>query len=392
MLISAALAGACTVGDGNADGAADLQRRIDPIFSDIGAHRPGYAIGIIEQGELVFARGYGLANVVKGEAISADTAFNLASLSKQFTAAAVAREIVEGRMRLEDPIRSKWPELPAFMEPVTIGHLVYMTSGVPEYFTLPSPRGGWSSENRFTVKDALGAVFRSNGLVFEPGTRWAYSNSNYLLLAELVARRNNTNFADHMERSFFKPLGMTRTWVDARLEQRPAIARAYIATSDTARWQEAPRLSPHYGGSGIYSTLSDLARWDAALFRDRVFGQAFTETMLSTRHYAHPKANDAFGLVHGIYNGRATIWYEGGDFGVSTFSVRVPGSRVTVICLANFAEAGCRERAYRVLDAFLEARAHPGPVRQQLRVARWHIMSGRSSNPPPRPAEMASSG
>lgn len=355
IIIAGLFAAGCGAKEAARGDEVALQTRVDDLFADIVPARPGYAIGVIRNGELVIARGYGLADLRTGERIGADTAFNLASLSKQFTAAAIALEIGRGRLTLDDPIRRRWPELPEFMEPVTVGHLVYMTSGVPEYFTLPAPRGGWASENGFTVEDALAAVFGSAGLVFEPGTRWAYSNSNYQILAELVARQNRTSFPNHMQVSFFAPLGMRRTWVDAPLEQRPGTARAYVPASGAGEWREAPRLSPHYGGSGMFSTLADLARWDAALFRDHRFGEDFTRTMLSTRAYAHPKTNDAFGLVRGIHDGLSTIWYEGGDYGVSTFMVRVPDRQLTVICLANFAEADCRGRAYKVLDAALLA-------------------------------------
>lgn len=336
-----------------APAAKALHTRIDAVFADVTGRRPGYAIAIVDDGRLSFARGYGRADIETGAPITADTAFDLASLSKQFTAAAVAHEIAAGRMTLDDRLRAHWPDLPPFLEPVTVGHLVYMTSGVPEYYSLPSPRGGWASENAFTVDDAIGAVLRNGRLTFEPGTRWSYSNINYQLLARTVARLNGTDFATHMTRRFFLPLGMRRTWVDARLEQRPPMARSYVPAAVGAGWRVAPRRSPHYGGSGMFSTLEDLARWDAALYRDKALGEAFTRIMLSTRRYAHPKDNDAFGLVHGTRNGQATVWYEGGDYGVSTFMIRVPARRLTVICLANFAEANCAARANRVLDIAL---------------------------------------
>jgi CubicO group peptidase (beta-lactamase class C family) len=329
-------------------------QRIDAIFADMSGDRPGYAVGVVSNGRLAIFRAYGVADLETRAPITADTAFNLASLSKQFTAAAVAREIVRGRIGLDDPLGRHWPGLPAFLQPVTIGHLIYMTSGIPEYFTLPSPKGGWTSEDRFTVRDSLSAVFKADRLLFQPGSRWAYNNSNYQLLAALVARLNRTDFPTHMARAVFQPLQMRHSWVDAPLQKRASMARSYVPAAFGAGWREAPRLSPHYGGSGMFSTINDLARWDAALFRDRALGDRFSRLMLSTRRYAHPKANDAFGLVHGQRGGVATLWYEGGDYGVSTFMIRVPAHRLTVICLANFAEANCASRANQIVDAALE--------------------------------------
>lgn len=333
-----------------------LAAAIDELFSDVSGDRPGYAVGIVIDGCLAVAGGYGLADLKSGERITANTTFNLASLSKHFTATAVAAEIVAGQLTLDDPLSDHWHGLPEFMRNVQIGHLVYMTSGVPEYFSLPSPRGGWASADRFTVEDAISAVFKSGELVFEPGTQWAYNNSNYILLAELVARLNRTTFAEHMENRFFEPLGMENTWVDARLERRRGSSRAYVRGVANVGWREVPRLSSHYGGSGVFSTLNDLARWDVALFRDKVFGRDLAELVVSTRRYAHPKDNDAFGLVHGRRNGIPILWYEGGDEGVTTFVVRAPRPGITVYCLANFANADCRERAYAAIDLAFEER------------------------------------
>jgi CubicO group peptidase (beta-lactamase class C family) len=202
-------------------------------------------------------------------------------------ATAVADEITRGQLRLDDRLADHWSGLPGFMPEVQIDHLVYMTSGVPEYFTLPSPRGGWSSEHQFTIRDILSAVFDAGQLTFKPSTRWAYNNSNYVLLAELVGRTNGRRFSDHMQRRFFRPLGMNSTWVDDRLESRAGAARSYITGLAGLGWQPVPRRSPYYGygGSGIFSTLADLALWDAALYRDEVFGSRLAALVVSTRRF-----------------------------------------------------------------------------------------------------------
>lgn len=334
-----------------------VRARIEVVFAPYEeAEGAGYVIGVVRGGELVFAEGYGYADIERRIPLTPDTPMNLASLSKQFTAASIALEVTRGRLNLDDRLRQHWPGLPVFLDDVSIAHLVYMTSGVPEYYELPHPRGlGWSSEDGFTVDDALAAIFASDGLQFEPGSRWAYSNSNYQLLAELVARLNGVTFAAHMESTFFEPLSMRATWVDAPIDAgRADRALAYQRTE--LGWREAPRRSPHYGGSGVFASLRDLARWDAALYRDEAFGRRFSDLMLSTRRFAHDKANDAFGLVHGEYRGLATVWYEGGDYGVSTYMVRLPARDETVICLSNIGEGGCAEKARAVVDILLEER------------------------------------
>ena len=156
-------------------GSASLKERVDGLFAAYAVgDRPGYALGVVRDGELVVAEGYGLADVASGRRIDSGTAFNLASLSKQFTGAAVALEIQRGRLSMGDRLAERWASIPEFMDEITIGHLVYMTSGLREYSTLPSPVGGWSAEDGFTVDDAISAVFASGELEYAPGTRWTY--------------------------------------------------------------------------------------------------------------------------------------------------------------------------------------------------------------------------
>ncbi len=329
---------------------SSLNERVDSLFGAYEGHRPGYAIGIVRGGELVHATGYGSAQLVPFRPIGADTPFNVASLSKQFTAAAVALEVERGQLSLDDALAVHWPDLPEFMHGITIAHLVYMTSGLPEYYTLTSPKGGWNSEDRFTVADSIDAVLNSGELLYEPGTQWSYSNINYQLLAELVARLNNVPFSQFMKTEIFDPLDMDNTWVDAPLQDRAAAATAYVWEKG---WKAAPRLSPHYGGSGVFTTLNDLAKWDRALYTDLAFGASFSRRMLSTRRFEHDKDNDAFGLVHGSYQGQSTIWYEGGDYGVSSYMSRLPQRDETVICLSNFGNGRCFDKAHAVIDLLI---------------------------------------
>ena len=355
---------------------AALGARIDAIFADHAkTDSPGYAVGVIRDGELWFARGYGQANLDDDVAITPATAFHLASVSKQFTASAVALLILDGKLSLDDPLSRYVPEAAKFGPDLRIKHLVYMTSGLPEYTTRLRPNGDpWFSAFYFTRHDAIAATLAADKLDFAPGTKWSYSNVNYMLLTKVVEVVSGQPFAEFMQARVFKPLGMSATVIDddttAIIPRRaigygprsPEIVAEAAKVGFTLRpgpgYARLNRNAPHFGGSGVFSTLEDLARWDANWDRPEL-GAGFTPLMLSRMTFAHPKANDAFGLVHGELLGRPTLWYSGSDLDASTYMVRFPAQRTTVVCLSNLLDGDCEGRARKVVEALVAEGALP---------------------------------
>ncbi len=329
----------------------EVHPAIDSVFADVATGAsPGYALGIFRDGEVSYARGYGMANLDHGVPISSSSVFNVASLSKQFTAAAVALLVLRGEVALDEEVRTYVPELPAAFGPIEVRHLVYMTSGLPEYYRLPRPGNrDWNSDH-FTVADALDAVMASPEADFEPGTEWAYSNTNFQLLAEIVARVSGSSFADFLDDHVFAPLEMHSTHVNSDLGRVIPNRVTGYNHRDEGGFRQEIRRSPHYGGSGVFTTIDDLAKWDRALRTDGLAGPAFTELMLSTQRFEHDKDNDAFGLVWGDFNGRRTLWYEGGDLGFSSYFVLFPDEDLTVVVLSNLGTGRSFERANRVID------------------------------------------
>ena len=345
---------------------------IDAIFAPFNhAGSPGYAIGVVRGGELVFARGYGRANLDYDQPITPTTAFHLAAASKQFTAAAIALLIMDGKLSLETPVLEFFPDLAHFQADLRVKHLMYHTSGLPDYVTQRRP-GGWSwfSFDYFNTTEAVSATMRAPALRFAPGTRWEYFNVNFMLLAIIVERVSAMPFADFLELRVFAPLGMQQTHVnDDPTLIVPGRATGYVDRADPPTRQQLEhvglqlrqgkgyaqmlRVSPHYGDSGVFSSIEDLARWDANFTTFKLAGRNFTGQMLQRMKFAHAKDNDAFGLVFGRFQGREMIMSSGADLDSSVFIGRLPAEQLTVICLSNIATGDAEGKASKVLSILL---------------------------------------
>jgi CubicO group peptidase (beta-lactamase class C family) len=331
-----------------------VAKQVDAIFAGFNTPRsPGYAVGVLQKEKLVYARGFGSANLDEATPITSKSVFNVASLSKQFTAAAIALLIREGKVSLDDPVRRHLPEFPERFGAVRVKHLVYMTSGIPEYYRQERPGGRTWDPDYFTIADAIAASLASARLDFRPGEKWAYSNVNYMLLATIVERVSGESFASFARRRIFEPLKMADTHVndDVRLVVRNR-AVGYNVRPEGGYYRH-DRVSPHYGGSGVFTTIEDLARWDRSFHTHALGGPELTALLLSTMRFEHEKVNDAFGLVWGEHRGLRTLWYEGGDLGFSSYMVRFPDDELTVIVLSNLGSGRAVDKAREVLGVLI---------------------------------------
>jgi CubicO group peptidase (beta-lactamase class C family) len=343
------------------------QVEIDRLFARP-AGAPGYAVAIIKDGEFALSRGYGLANLDDGIRITPETSFHLASVSKQFTAAAIALLILDHKIALTDPVSKYIPEAGKYGEGLRIEHLVYMTSGLHEYTDLPRASGDpWMTFYYFTRDEAIATALRPDRLEFVPGAQWAYRNINYMLLTKIVEVVSHQPFSAFMKQRIFTPLGMLHTEIDddtteviphratgyelrsdARLVKE--MAGAGVAIKPGEGWVRLVRVSPHFGGSGVFSTLDDLLEWDRNWYTQRLGGQDFTDLMNRREKFEHDKDNDAFGLVWRERYGHPMLDYSGGDTDTSTYMARFPELRLTVICLSNMPLGDAEGKAQALLN------------------------------------------
>ncbi len=336
---------------------ADAARAIDALFADVDrADGPGCALGVSRAGALAMARGYGMANLDWGIPITPATNFYLGSVSKQFTAGAIALAARQGRLSLDDDIREHVPEVPDYGETITIRHLVHHTSGLRDYLELGA-MSGRRLEDVWGRDEILALIGRQEGLNFPPGERYLYSNTGYFLLAEIVERATGLSLREFAQTHIFGPLEMTSTrFHDDHREVLPLRAVGYEEADGEWRMNHAWSFD-QVGSGGVYSSIEDLARWDADYYRESVGGRGFRDQMLERGVLEDGEVLDyAFGLDVGRYRGLPTVAHGGSLAGFRSQLLRFPEERTAVVVLCNFPTAEPGRRARRVADVLLAGR------------------------------------
>jgi CubicO group peptidase (beta-lactamase class C family) len=338
--------------------AAGQDAGIDGIFQDLAAPgTPGCAVGVVREGMLAFAGGYGTANLDHDVPITPRTVFYTGSVSKQFTAAAVLLAARQGHLSLDDDIRTHVPELPDYGMPVTVRQLVHHTSGLRDYLALHVLAG---IRPGATDEAILALLARQRALNFQPGERYLYSNSGYFLLSEIVRRTTGVSLREFARREFFDPLGMDRSlFLDDATEIVPHRATGYSPAEDGYRmdhWWPFAQV----GSGGVYSTVEDLARWAAALAGGRVGPPGFVDALLERGVLLNGDTLDyAFGLTLGEHRGLRTVGHGGALAGFRSHLVLFPDQATAVVVLCNRSDGDPGRRAMAVAEQVLGDRMVP---------------------------------
>lgn len=309
-----------------------MQADVDELMRDYTGAVPGAAVLVLHDGEAALRRGYGLADLETGAPITAASNFRLASLTKQFTAAAILLLAEDGRLRLDDPVRKWLPTLPPAAEPVTLHHLLSHTSGLIDYEdVMPEAIDG-----QLRDADVLALLEPHDRLYFAPGTQYRYSNSAYALLALIVGKASGSDFAGFLRERIFLPLGMTHT-VAFEDGISTVAGRAYGHRLAEGAWTRSDQSSTSavLGDGGIYSSIDDLAKWDAALYGDRLLSDA-SRALAFAPQTATPTGEedvDAYGYGWRLHGDM--LWHSGETIGFRNVILRFPRERLTVIVLSN---------------------------------------------------------
>ncbi len=333
----------------------DLGSRVDELYAD--QHRsdaPGGVVAVIENGRIVHETAFGMADLERGVAITTDSVFEIGSISKQFTAMCILLLELDGKLSVEDDVRKYVKELSEYERPITIRHLLHHTSGIRDIETL-IPLAGIPWMNYSSHDDMLELVFRQRGLNFPPGDQYLYSNSGYLLLAEIVERVSGLSLRDFAANRIFEPLGMrsTQFWDHpSQIIERRAIA--YEASADGG-WDNALWYNPFAGPAGVYTSAGDLARWDANFYDNRLGGGAELIARMETPGLLESgeEIEYAMGLMVESYRDQRMVSHGGAWMGYRASLERFPDQRLTIVALSNGARG---LGSFRVANLYLDER------------------------------------
>ncbi len=249
---------------------------VDQLFADLSKPgSPGCAVGVYRDGKIIYAKGYGLANLEENVPITPETVFDIASVSKQFTAASILLLQKQGKLRLDDDVRKYIPELPDYAAhgagKITIRHLISHTSGLRDYVSLFT-LAGINNDSVTTDNDALGIILRQKGLNFPPGSAWQYSNSGYFLLSLIVQRVSGKTLKDFAAEQIFQPLGMVHSqYRNDHTSLIPHRALAYDR-GENGSYKLSVSYAETTGDGMVHTSIEDLQKWDESFYSEQVGG------------------------------------------------------------------------------------------------------------------------
>lgn len=329
-----------------------LAPAIDRLFVDWAVRgRPGGGVAIVKGERVVHSRCYGLANVETGDAFRPDHRFAIASVTKQFTAYAILLLEEKGRISIDDVLQEKFPDFVSVAAPITIRQLLNNTSGLRDHITLATFAGGRLLHGD---KDALRALITAQaGLNFDPGARYCYSNTNFVLLSWVIERITGKSLGEALYDLIFEPLQMNSTSVVENPLRPPKFAAAGYAGTGAVGFRPWNWDMSVAGDGGMWSTLGDLIKWELNFANPRCGSRAIQERMrerpvfVDGTHSAY-----ALGLTTGSISGQPWEGHGGGFDGYRSFRLRFPTLDLGIIALANFT-ADIQRAAEEVASLFL---------------------------------------
>jgi len=313
-------------------------------------HIPGLSLLVVKAGKIVQAEGFGLANVELQAPVKPETVFQSGSVGKQFTATAVTMLVEEGKIGLDDPLTKYFADAPAAWKDVTVRELLSHTAGFGDYPKDFDFRKDWTEDEELKLIESI-------PLAYPPGTKWEYSNLGYVTLGILLHRVTGQFYGDFLQQRIFQPLGMQSTRIISEADIVPNRAAGYRLVKGELKNQEwvAPIVNTTADGS-LYFSILDLAKWDAALYTERLLKRSSLDLMWTPAKLKNGQPNKGgygFGWFIEQRQGHRCIHHDGAWQGFETAIDRYVDDQLTVVVLANLAEAKPGEISRHVAEMYL---------------------------------------
>jgi len=286
---------------------------------------------IARQGDVLLSKGYGLADREQNISNTAQTRYRLGSITKQFTAMAILILAAQGKLTVEDPICNYLADCPSSWKAITVDQLLTHTSGIPEYVILPDFR---KTQGTPSSPEQIIARFKDLPLAFQPGEKWIYSNSGYIVLGYIIERASGQSYEEFLKQFIFNPLNLHDTGYD---HNSNGLAVGY-PNQYSPLSADFIDMSIPYAAGALYSTVEDLYRWEQALSTEQLIPQTYLDQMFAP-HAAIPNnaGGEAYGYgwFIGTERGRRIIYHAGGINGFAAIIARYPDEQITLIVLTN---------------------------------------------------------
>ena len=331
---------------------------VDEVFADFTkAGSPGCAVAIYRNGRIIYAKGYGLANIEEDVPITPQTVFDIGSTSKQFTAASILLLEKQGKLSLTDDVRKYIPELPDYGQKISILQLLNHTSGLRDYLALMH-LAGINTDSVTKDEDALQIITRQKALNFAPGSDWLYSNSGFFLQSIIVKRVSGKTLREFATENIFNPLEMIHT--QYRDDHKALISNRAMAYEKKDGYTLHVSYFEQTGDGAVHTSVEDLLRWDENFYSGQVGGKNFLAEMQEPGKLNTGKVLDyAKGLWIEDYRGLHTVNHGGSWGGYRAELLRFPDQHFSVACLCNRGDATPTRRAHQVADIYLGSMMKP---------------------------------
>lgn len=336
-------------------------QQVDQLFAAYDqAGSPGCSVGVIRDGKFAYRKSYGAASLELGVPLTSQSAFYMASVSKQFTAASVVLASEQGYLSLEDDVRKYIPELPDYGHAITLRQMLHHSSGLRDFLALVY-LAGRNISDLSSPAEILKVIAGQKGLNNIPGDEFVYSNSNYFLLGVVIQRATKKTLAEFAAQNIFQPLGMTHTLY---YDDNTLVVPGRVAAYDPAKGGKfAVDWSTTYdvvGGGGMMSTVDDLLLWDNNFYADKL-GKGGLVKELQMRGVLNngKQINYAMGLWMGTYRGQPVVEHSGGTFGYRTELLRFPQQHFSVVTLCNLSSANVEGLSRKVAGVYLADKLEP---------------------------------